>query len=255
MDILEFKNIARIDGILAADGTVYIIDPNSFSGAGPASFMFKQAAECNMSHTRLINHLIETELRFYGKRIEKESEVDKENSMLHTSKKIRVAVLMGGASNEKEISLESGRNVFYKLSPHKYEPIPVFVDSHFELYILDQKLLLCSSTREIEMQTSRLEKISWARLADYADFAFIALHGGAGENGSIQGTLEMLAIPYNGSSVLTSALCMDKWKTNNFLRSQGFDVPNGFLVSKDAWQTIALLYKTNCHRFNHFRSL
>ncbi len=53
-----------------------------------------------------------------------------------------------------------------------------------------------------------------------ADLVFIALHGGHGENGAIQGTLEMLGLPYNGSSVLTSALCMDKYKTTQFLTTR-----------------------------------
>ena len=61
------------------------------------------------------------------------------------------------------------------------------------------------------------------------------MHGGPGENGAVQGTLEMLGIPYNGSSVLTSALCMDKYKTNQFLKAQGFDVPHGILISKNEW--------------------
>ena len=53
--------------------------------------------------------------------------------------------------------------------------------------------------------------------------------------GRCKGTLEMLGIPYNGSSVLASALCMDKYKTNQFLKAQGFDVPHGILLSKQEW--------------------
>ena len=68
------------------------------------------------------------------------------------------------------------------------------------------------------------------------DFIFIGLHGGPGENGAVQGTLEMLGIPYNGSSVLTSALCMDKYKTTQFLHAQGFEVPAGILISKEEWE-------------------
>ncbi|MBI2775579.1 ATP-grasp domain-containing protein [Candidatus Dependentiae bacterium] len=241
MRVLEFKNSARIDGILAPDGSIFIIDPNTFSGASPSSFMFKQAAERNMSHTQLINHLIETELRAYGK-LSKRADLEKRmgkmegDSKKSSEKKIRVAVLMGGASNEKEISLESGRNVFYKLSPHNYDAIPVFVNHQLELFILDQKLLVSSSTGEIEKNVDRAQKISWASLPEHADFVFIGLHGGAGENGSVQGTLEMLGLPYNGSSVLASALCMDKWKTNSFLRSEGFEVPRGLLLEKTSWE-------------------
>lgn len=74
-------------------------------------------------------------------------------------------------------------------------------------------------------------------MPELIDFAFIALHGGLGENGAVQGTLEMLELPYNGSSVLTSALCMDKFKTNEFLKSQGFHVPASTLINKSEWNT------------------
>ena len=77
--------------------------------------------------------------------------------------------------------------------------------------------------------------VAWHDLSKIVDFVFIGLHGGPGENGAVQGTLEMLEIPYNGSSVLASALCMDKFKTNQFLKAQGFDIPEGILINKDEW--------------------
>ncbi len=237
MAILEFKNMGRIDGILTSDGRVVIIDPNSFSGAGPASFMFKQAAQCNMNHTQLINHLIETELYAYGMLSDEFDAQKMEIGQMSSQEKIRVAVLFGGNSNEKEISLESGRNVIYKLSPHKYDPVPVYVNQQLELFIVDSQQLVSSSTFELEKKLNSKQKISWATLGNYADFVFIALHGGAGENGSIQGALEMIGLSYNGSSVLTSALCMDKWKTTSFLRTEGFDVPRNYLLTRSAWQT------------------
>jgi D-alanine-D-alanine ligase len=151
------------------------------------------------------------------------------------SKKIRVAVLLGGSSNEKEISLDSGRNVMYKLSPQKYDAIPIFVSEKNELFAIDQRLLVRNSTKEIAMALSPAMQVSWHNLPNIADFVFIGLHGAPGENGVVQGALEMLGLPYNGSSVLTSALCMDKFKTAQFLQSEGFDVPQGMLVDKKNW--------------------
>jgi UDP-N-acetylmuramate--alanine ligase len=149
--------------------------------------------------------------------------------------KLRVAVLLGGNSNEKEISLESGRNVIYKLSPQKYEVLPLFVSSKLELFLINHALLVRNSTEEIENGLSSARKILWHELPSLADFVFIALHGGLGENGGVQGALEMLDMPYNGSSILTSALCMDKYKTTHYLRSCGFDVPQSLLVAKSDW--------------------
>jgi D-alanine-D-alanine ligase len=237
-NLLNFSTISRIDGFLTKDGRVILIDPNTLTGMSPATFLFHQAAEFGMSHTQLINYLIETELKLAGM-LEFENEnlvggafVSKENSL----EKIRVAVLLGGATNEREISLDSGRNICYKLSPQKYDCIPLFVSDKNELFKLSQKLLIKNSTREIAMLLDQAEQVSWASLPEICDFVFIGLHGGLGEGGGVQGALEMLGVPYNGSGVLASALCMDKFKINNFLRSQGFDVPNSFLIDFKDWQ-------------------
>ncbi len=64
--LLEIQTISRIDGFLTKQGEIIIIDPNTFSGVAPSSFLFRQAAEINMSTTALINHLIETELDHYA---------------------------------------------------------------------------------------------------------------------------------------------------------------------------------------------
>lgn len=236
MHALGFTNLGRFDGMLTEDNRVVIFDPNSLSGMGPSGYIFRQAAQVNMSHTDLINHLIETELHHYGM-LDAILAQEKKEAIAMDNKKIRVAVLMGGASNEKEISLESGRNITYKLSPHKYQAIPIFLSSSMELYPLSQPQLVQNSTKIIEQMLDPKDKISWDALPALCDFVFIALHGGEGENGSVQGTLEMLGLPYNGSSVLASALCMDKYKTTQFLAAKGFDVPRSFLVSKTEWNT------------------
>lgn len=64
--ILEITTISRIDGIITPDKKVVIFDPNTLSGMAPTSFMFRQAAAVGMNHTQFINHLINTELHYYG---------------------------------------------------------------------------------------------------------------------------------------------------------------------------------------------
>jgi D-alanine--D-alanine ligase len=150
-------------------------------------------------------------------------------------KKIRVAVLLGGASNEKETSLDSGRNVFYKLSSEKYNAIAIFVSDSLQLYKLTQSQLVRNSTKEIVELLQESQKIKWSDLPIMFDFVFNALHGGEGENGSVQGALEILGLPYNGSSVLASALCMNKYKTNQLLAMNGFNVPRHVYVTKEEW--------------------
>lgn len=117
------------------------------------------------------------------------------------SDKTRVAIICGGISNEREVSLKSGRQIMENLDPIKYEPsmVEISADGHW---------------------LSRL-----ADLRANNDVAFIALHGKFGEDGRVQALLELLGIPYTGSGVLASALCMDKAKTQNFLKSYNILIP------------------------------
>jgi len=244
--ILGIKTISRIDGFATPEEQIIIFDPNTLSGMGPTSFLFREAAEIGMSHTTLINHLIETDLKRYGMLEQILQQEKKETKMMN--KRIRVAVLLGGDSDEKEISLESGRNIIYKLSPQKYDPLPIFVTNDLTLYTLNQAQLVRNSTHEITQLLNPNQQIMWHDLTKKVDFVFIALHGGSGENGAVQGMLEMLGLPYNGSSVLTSALCMDKYKTSQFLQAHGFHVPRSLLLTTQAWkknqqQTIETIIK------------
>lgn len=239
MKAMEFRTIGRIDGFVTKNNDVVIIDPNSLCGMDPASFLFRAAAEIQLNHTQVINYLIDIELRGHGIKKEESMHVDTNHhsSAKNIEKKMRVAILMGGKSDEREISLESGRNITYKLSPHNYQSIPIFVSSEMKLYPISQSLLVRSSTAEIESLLDDTQPLAWSNLPHIADFVFIALHGGLGENGGVQGMLEMLHLPYNGSGVLASALCMDKYKTTQLLLHKGFCVPNNTFITPDEWRT------------------
>lgn len=108
-------------------------------------------------------------------------------------KKTRVGVLMGGFSRERDISLRSGQNCLEAIQELGYEAVGIDVD------------------RSIA-ETLRREKIG---------FAFLALHGKYGEDGSIQGLLEMMQIPYTGSRVLASAIGMNKVRTKQIASFHG----------------------------------
>jgi D-alanine--D-alanine ligase len=235
MHTLGLTSMSRTDGFVTNDGTIVIIDPNSFSGMAPSSYIFNQGAEINMTPSHIINHILATEIKRHKLVSITDTHMEKSSSLQTT--KINVTILLGGQSNEKETSLDSGRNVFYKLSSHTYNPIAVFVSDALELYVLTQSQLVRNSTAEIVELLQESQKISWDQLPTIADFVFIALHGGHGENGAVQGTLEMLGMPYNGSSVLSSALCMNKYKANELLALHGIDVPRNILLNKATWQS------------------
>lgn len=242
-DALQFKTVSRIDGFVTVDGRIVIVDVNPISGMGPASFIFDQAAESGLNPSALLSHILETEMMRYGF-IEVHDQQTNRAAQNANNSKIRVAVLMGGDSNEREIALESGRNVCYKLSPEKYEAIPVFVDDKMKLHRITERQLIKPSTRAIKESLTRDQYFSWSKLPEVADFVFIGLHGGRGENGSVQGMLETLGVPYNGSGPRASALCMDKHKTNALLAHCGIAVPKNIFLEKAYWTHLDLAEKT-----------
>jgi len=232
---LCLRTCVRIDCILAGEH-VYVIDINTFPGTAPSAFPFLQAAELGMNHTHVINKCITVEAEAHGL----ETSADKHSSSQKRAKKKHVAVLLGGSNHEREVSLESGRNVCYKLSPHTYEVTPVLLSRQHYLYTLSQRQLVRNSIEEIEDLVDHTQRISWHKLATDYDFVFIALHGGIGENGAVQATLSMLHIPYNGSGPRTSALCMDKYHTHQHLKQHGFHVPEHHVIKRDRWRSTEL---------------
>ena len=98
--------------------------------------------------------------------------------------KLRVGVIRGGVSTEREVSLKTGSEIVANLNRDKYEVFDIVIDTEKEVY----------------------EKIKDLNL----DFAYIALHGVFGEDGRIQAILQSLGIAYSGPGVMSSAVCMDK---------------------------------------------
>lgn len=135
-------------------------------------------------------------------------------------RKIRVAVLMGGISKEREISLSTGRQVLAALDKSKYTP-----------EALDPASLSPGGTTPARSEELRpLDIAAWMHPDTRPDVAFIALHGKGGEDGTIQGLLELVGIPYTGSGVLASALAMDKVMSKRLFRAAGLPVPEDIVV-------------------------
>ncbi|MBY0202634.1 D-alanine--D-alanine ligase [Paenibacillus cucumis (ex Kampfer et al. 2016)] len=106
---------------------------------------------------------------------------------------MRVGVIMGGTSSERDISLLTGQEMIANLDRSKYEIIPIELNSKRDL----------------------IDK------SDGIDVALLALHGKYGEDGTVQGTLESLGIPYTGCGVLASSVCMDKDMSKQLMRQAG----------------------------------
>lgn len=235
--IIEAKDIIRIDGFINSNNEVIIIDCNILPGTAPSSFTFMQASLYGMSNADLINHIVHNGLKRY-KKFENFINFNIQNSNKNEDSKVRIGVVFGGNNNEKEISLDSGRNVFYKLSSNKYKVTPIFLtnknyENENKFYELTINQLVKNKTDEIVLTLNKNSEICISQFNSLFDFIFIALHGGQGENGCIQGVLETLNIPYNGCNISTSAICMDKYKTYKMLENNNINVPNHFLISKN----------------------
>jgi D-alanine-D-alanine ligase len=152
------------------------------------------------------------------------------------NKKLAVGVIMGGLSSEREVSLESGRNIFSKMDRKLYNPVPIFMDSRARLWEIPLKLLMRNSTRDIEEDLSEdAQQIPYESLKDRVDMVFLGLHGKYGEDGCMQGLLELLKLPYTGSGVLASAIGMDKHMARKILSMSGIDVPKTVAVTRRSW--------------------
>ncbi len=116
-----------------------------------------------------------------------------------------IGVLMGGMSSEREVSLRSGEAVLTALTQRGYRALPIYVDRDVDR-VLRQSAI---------------------------DVAFIALHGRYGEDGCIQGLLEVMGIPYTGSDVLASALAMHKAKAKELFRLHNLPTAPYYVASDD----------------------
>lgn len=104
---------------------------------------------------------------------------------------MKIAVIMGGISSEREVSLNSGNEVFNNLDRSKYEVTKIVINNTEDVF---------------------------TKISNDIDFAFIALHGKFGEDGRIQSILEAKNIPYSGCGPLSSGICMDKNITKKILK-------------------------------------
>jgi D-alanine-D-alanine ligase len=155
-----------------------------------------------------------------------------------SAKRIRVGIIMGGISSEKEVSLESGRNIFSKIDRRQYDPVPIFMDDRAALWEIPLKLLMRNSTSDIAEDLAQEAKpIPYESLKAGIDVVCLGLHGKYGEDGCMQGLLELLGIPYTGSGVLASAIGMDKYVSRQILKASGIDVPQTIPVSRRRWET------------------
>ncbi len=275
-----FNVYARLDGFITESGDIFLNDPNTTSGMLPSSFFFHQAAEIGLNPSQFLTYIIRTsvaERLKTGKDTVKLTQLlqqlDKsiKDEQAHRQEKIRVGVIMGGYSSERHISVESGRNIYEKLSSSvKYEPLPIFLTGSNEahrLYAIPINIMLKDNADDIKEKVLYFEqggkphpvlaqiteeaasitrkytgrslqepqRITYEQLKNLVDVVFIALHGRPGEDGALQQELEKLYIPYNGSGIRSSQITINKYETNELLGRHGVPVAKHAMALKEDW--------------------
>ena len=175
------------------------------------------------------------------------------------TKKIRLGVLFGGRSGEHEVSLTSAASVMRALDPEKYEVVPVGITREGRWRVGARAInLLAPAPGEASQPTARLENVleqgravtpsvdpegpkllplaKSNQIRPEVDVIFPVLHGTFGEDGTIQGLLELADTPYVGAGVLASATGMDKDVMKRLFRDAGLPVVPWQMVLRRDWE-------------------
>ena len=243
--IFGMRDFVRLDGWVMPDGSLIFTDINPISGLEQNSFFFRQAAAVGLTHRQALQYVIRTACKRHGLPFQAEEAISQGNS------KLPVYVLFGSRNAERQVSLMSGTNVWLKLlQSDRHAPVPFLYDQQGHIWELPYSLTLNHTVEEIYANclACKEERDAWQPLAESVcsrlkikspgdhqprqmpldhflesavkekAFVFIALHGGEGENGTLQRNLERYQIPFNGSNSEASALCMDKYLTGQAIQ-------------------------------------
>jgi len=246
--LLGMRDFARFDGWLLKDGNIWFSDFNPISGMEQNSFLFQQSSQIGMSHRDLLRYIVKNACRRYNIKFHLTGG-DIDQCRL---RRMDVNVLFGGSTAERQVSVMSGTNVWLKLrNSEKYNPKPYLLDLEHNVWRLPYAMALNHTVEEIQAvcrnsakdieRLKRLksnvlnklnlekgeaneeiflpEKMSLAEFIRRSKFVFIGLHGGIGEDGTLQKMLEKARVPFNGSGSAASKLCMDKYATGKVIET------------------------------------
>jgi D-alanine-D-alanine ligase len=159
-------------------------------------------------------------------------------------KRLRVGVLFGGRSGEHEVSLASAASVIRGLDPDKYEPVPIGItkEGHWLIGQGAQKMLpeVLRTGQRVTMTAdptdAALVRLDGSGGGQRLDVVFPVMHGTFGEDGTIQGLLDLAALPFVGAGVLGSAVAMDKDVAKKLLRAAKIPVVPWLAIRREHWE-------------------
>lgn len=160
------------------------------------------------------------------------------------NKKISVGILFGGKSAEHDVSLQSAKNIIEAIDKKKYDPVLIGIEKSGKWFLYESSVFLlklnqpnlfklnqsCDNVALIPQSEGRLLNLSRRDFDKSIDVIFPILHGPFGEDGTVQGLLKLVNIPFVGASVLGSAIGMDKEIMKRLLRDANIPIANFFIV-------------------------
>ncbi|HEY5109614.1 MAG TPA: hypothetical protein VII96_08400 [Acidimicrobiales bacterium] len=242
--LLGLRHMARVDGFRTDDGTVVVTDVNGIGGMGFSSFVFQQAAMVGIDHRRLIMGLLRAAVGG--------GSATAEDAMPAAEGARRIHVVLGGPTSERQVSRQSGCFVGLSLLASGSDVRFYLMDFQSRYTEIGLFYVLHHDVEEIQalvgdpVRRATIESVGAAVRADFAlgdgparsallmgrtlplgdvtaeaDFVFLALHGGPGEDGRLQLALDRLGTPYNGSGPRAADLAADKVATADWVRGIG----------------------------------
>lgn len=179
---------------------------------------------------------------------------------MSSTKKLRVGVLFGGQSGEHEVSLASARGVMSAMDRDKYEVVPIGITKSGQWLAggnVHQKLLDAAAGHPV-LKNLPAEGIGQKSLAlpiaetGALDVVFPVLHGPFGEDGTVQGFLELVGVPYVGAGVVGSAAGMDKALSKDLFKARGLPIVPHLVFLRRAWQADAAAVLDACETDLHY---
>ncbi len=142
--------------------------------------------------------------------------------------KTKVAVVVGGMSSEHDVSLMSGKSILKNINKEKYDITVIYINENAKVfkYIGDYENIDKINKKDLQAEKNLIEAVK------NSDIVFPVLHGKFGEDGCIQGLMEMIKKPYVGCKVFASGACMDKEYTKKLVSLEGIEVAKGIVIRK-----------------------
>lgn len=158
---------------------------------------------------------------------------------------MKLGVIFGSSSTECEVSVMSGYNVINNLDKKKYKVIPIYLDKNNNWYVCDNFQI--KKFGDLPKKIKPVRNI--IEFLNDLDCVFPVVHGKVGEDGSLQGFLEVLCIPYVGCNILASSICMDKIYTKAILKNVANVSPDITIVKENKnlyyYDNLKLVKKVN----------